>query len=78
MLEANTFRSMMLVGGVMSLAALVACFFVIPFIEVNAQEKTNYENVMSVDLEEDTDSLTAYQALLFTIQGKTRGNVQHY
>jgi hypothetical protein len=77
MLEANTFRSMMLVGGVMSLAVIIACFFTAPLVPVDAQAKTNYENIMDADLG-DADHLTGYQAILFTIQGKTRGTTEHF
>lgn len=77
MLESNTFRSMMLMGGVMSLAVILACFFVAPLVPVDAQAKANYENVMREDLG-DADHLTGYQAILFSVQGMTRGSVEHY
>ena len=77
MLEANTFRSMMLVGGVVVAALLIAMFFTAPMVPVDEQAKTNYENVMDTDLG-DADHLTGYQAILFSVQGKTRGAVEHY
>ncbi|MGX1195877.1 hypothetical protein [Metabacillus sp. SLBN-84] len=77
MLEANTFRSMMLIGGVMSLAIIIACFFTAPMVPVDEQSKENYEKVMNADLG-DVDHLTGYQAILFTIEGRTRGAVEHY
>lgn len=77
MLEANTFRSMMLVGGVITLAALIACFFVSPLVPVDEQAKSNYENIMNADLG-DRDHLTGYQAILFTVEGRTRGSTDHY
>jgi hypothetical protein len=77
MLETNTFRSMMLVGGVMSLAIIIACFFAAPLVPVDAQAKSNYEKIMGADLG-DANHLTGYQAILFTVQGKTRGTVEHY
>lgn len=77
MLEANTFRSMMLIGGVMSLAVIIACFFATPLVPVDEQAKRNYENVMHEDLG-DADHLTGYQAILFSVQGKTRGTTEHY
>lgn len=67
----------MLIGGVMSLAVIIACFFVAPLVPVDAQAKANYENVMGADLG-DADHLTGYQAVLFTVQGKTRGATEHY
>lgn len=77
MLEANTFRSMMLVCGVFVLSILIACFFVAPLVPIDDQAKTNYENVMHADLG-DAEHLTGYQALMFTVQGNNRGNVRHY
>lgn len=77
MLEANTFRSMMLIGGVMSLAIIIACFFTAPLVPVDAQSKANYENIMKEDIG-DADHLTGYQAVLFTVQGRTRGATEHY
>lgn len=77
MLEANAFRNMMLIGGVVVVAIVIACFFKAPLVPLDEQAKTNYENVMHADLG-DADSLTGYQAVLFTIQGKTRGAVEHY
>lgn len=77
MLEANTFRSMMLVAGVVTVALLIALFFTAPMVPVDEQAKTNYENVMNVELG-DADHLTGYQAIWFSIQGKTRGAVEHY
>jgi len=77
MLEANTFRSMMLVGGVMSLAIIIACFFVAPLVPVDAQAKANYEKIMGAELG-DANHLTGYQAILFTVQGKARGTTEHY
>lgn len=77
MLEANTFRSMMLVCGFITLSTLIACFFTTPLISVDERAKKNYENVMHEDLG-DATHLTGYQAVRFSLQGKTRGNVQHY
>lgn len=77
MLESNTFRSMMLVGGVMSLAIIVAAFFAAPLVPIDAKAKANYENIMQADLG-DADHLTGYQAILFSVHGKTRGSVDHY
>lgn len=78
MLENNAFRSYMLVGGIMTLAMFLIMFFKIPLIDIDESAKANYENVMNVELDADTDSLTAYQAVLYSIQGKTRGRVNHY
>lgn len=77
MLEANTFRSMMLIGGVMSLAVIIACFFAAPLVPVDAQAKANYEKIMVDDLG-DAEHLTGYQAIMFVVQGKTRGSVDQY
>lgn len=78
MLESNTFRNMMLIGGVMSLAVILACFFVTPIVEIDAQAKKNYENVMHATLDDDVDRLTGYQAIMYSIKGKTRGTTEHY
>lgn len=77
MLEANTFRSMMLVGGVMALAVIIACFFTAPIVSVDAQAKKNYENLMGADLA-GKNHLTGYQALLFMTEGKIRGTTVNY
>lgn len=77
MMEANAFRSMMLVGGVITLAILIACFFTAPLVPIDNQAKANYENVMNDDVG-DADHLTGYQAVRFSVLGKTRGSVQHY
>ncbi|MCR6108713.1 hypothetical protein HXA34_20665 [Salipaludibacillus agaradhaerens] len=76
-MEANTFRSMMLIGGVMVLAVVTACFFTVPIVEVDNQSKYHYEAVMNDDLG-DADHLTGYQAIVFSVQGKIRGTVEHY
>lgn len=81
MLEANTFRMMMLIGGVMTVATLVILFFVHPIVDLDENGKQNYENVMNVELEPNEDGeygLSAYQAIKFSIQGKIRGSVSHY
>lgn len=78
MLEANTFRSMMLVCGVVVLAILVACFFTAPLVPISSSEKTMYENVTNHTLDAGTTHLTGYEAVLFSLQGRSRGNVQHY
>lgn len=77
MLEANTFRSMMMIGGVMTVAVIIACFFTIPMVEVDERAKSHYEIIMDADLG-DADHLTGYQAVMFTVQGKIRGGTNHY
>lgn len=78
MLENNVFRLMMMVGGVMFAAALVTMLFVVPMMDVTPQQKDMYEKVMRVELEDDRDQLTVFEALSFTLKGKVRGNVRHY
>lgn len=77
MLEANTFRSMMLVGGVVTAALLITLIFTAPVVDVDEASRTNYENVMKADLD-GADHLTGYQAVMFSIKGKTRGATDHY
>lgn len=77
MLEANTFRSTMLIGSVLIVALFVTSFFTIPIISMDASMKDSYERVTHEALG-DAEHVTMYQALMFSIQGKTRGSVRHY
>lgn len=81
MAEKNTFRSMMLMGGIITLAIFITTFFAAPVIEANQSVKVSYELVMGCDFGADTkypDHLTMYEAMMYSIEGKTRGSVRHY
>lgn len=77
MLESNTFRSMMLIAGVMTLGIFIIGFFTAPLISIDERDRMHYENVMNEDLG-DAEHLTGYQALQFSIQGKNIGVREHY
>lgn len=78
MLEANTFRFMMLIGSVIVMSAMVTGVFYTPFVDIDSEGKQYYENVMNAELDDDVDTLTAYQALMFNLQAKLRGGIDHY
>lgn len=78
MLEDNTFRSFMLIGSVIVVAAVMTLFFTLPLVDITPDGKDTFENVMNVELDADTTTLTGYQTLMFSIKGKTRANTLHY
>lgn len=78
MLEANTFRFMMLIGAVVAMSVMLMGAFYTPLVDIDAEGKQNYENVMNVELADDVDALTGYQALRFNLQAKLRGGIDHY
>jgi len=77
MLEANTFRMMMLIGAIIVIGLFVAVFFTVPVVHVDVDAKDHYERVMLVELG-DRQYVTGYEALQFSIQGNARGTIRHY
>lgn len=77
MLESNTFRSMMLILGVITTALFVTGFFVAPLVELDGAAQSNYERVMNESLDGE-DHITAYQALQFTLKGRVIGAKEFY
>lgn len=79
----------MLVGGIMSLALILAGIFAVPLVPIEGSSITNYNNLMDATLETvevtdvdgtmvETAKLTAYDAMAYSIKGLLRGNVSHY
>lgn len=81
MAETNVFRSMMLVGSVITLGIFITTFFTAPIIEADAEIKHSYKLVTGFDVGAQTthpDHLTLYEGLMYSIEGKARGSVRHY
>lgn len=78
MLEHNTFRSMMMLAGVVVVGLLSGLFFKVPIVDITDQNRIQYENVMNVTLDDDVDKLTAYDTLLYSLKARERGSVDHY
>lgn len=81
MLETNTFRTMMLIGGVLLAGLLFTSFFAAPIVEVDQSIKTSYQSVMGKEVGRETiheDHLTIYELLLFNVEGRSRSSVRHY
>lgn len=81
MLENNVFRSMMLVGGMITLGLFVTFFFAAPAVRVDQPIKSTYYQVMGEKVGEDThheDHLTVYEMILYNIEGRSRAKVKHY
>lgn len=81
MMEQNTFRTMMLLGGIITLGITMTSLFVAPLIEADESTQESYQLVMGKEMGVGThheDHLTIFEALLFSIEGKSRGNVRHY
>ena len=77
MLEANTFRSYLMIGGIMVFAVLLYFLFSAPLVAMDDSHKADYENAMNVSLEDRSD-LTVYEALLFLMEAKSRAKLNHY
>lgn len=81
MMEKNVFRSMMLVGSILTLGIIIGSFFYAPAIKVDNTTNRNYTMVMGHEATENRhhdDSLTLYETLMFSIEGKSRARVRHY
>ena len=80
MLEQNSFRTFMLIGGVIITAVLVGFIFMMPIQEIDAEMRDVYERTMRVELSEDEveDGLTMYQVVRFNLEAKVRGRVGQY
>lgn len=77
MLESNTFRSFMLILGVMVFGMSLMFFFKYPVVKLDEDNLQNeaYNQVM---LDEDKTELTPFDITLFYVKGKPRGDVKHY
>lgn len=78
MLESNTFRSMMLVLGMIVIGLLLYFIFVHPTIPLDASSTDVYSRLMGVDISESETSITVYQAISFYLKAKSRSFVGHY
>ena len=77
MLESNTFRSMMLVLGMIVIGLLLYFIFVHPTIPLDASSTDVYSRLMGVNTESET-SITVYQAISFYLKAKSRSFIGHY
>ena len=77
MLEANTFRMLMLLLGVMALGSFLLFFFNYPVVtfDVGSADYESYNQLMT---SEDKSELTPYDVTLYYIKAIPRGNVNHY
>lgn len=77
MLETNTFRSIMLVLGIMVFGMSFMFFFKYPVVKFDEGniENEHYNRLM---LGEDKSELTPFDITLFYIKAKPRGDVKHY
>lgn len=77
MLESNVFRMAMMICGTTVISLVLAVFFMMPMVELDESSKTTYENVMNTTLK-DVDTITGYQAVMFTVKARPRASVRHY
>lgn len=85
MLEANTFRTMMMLSGIISVALIVLGVFTLPVVPIEGSSVTNYTlltgntpDSISGSGANATADLTVYEALSYSVKGMLRGNVSHY
>lgn len=81
MFENNAFRTFMLIGSIILMGITVGGFFAAPLVEADATTKSSYKTVMGAEVGVDTthpNHLTLYEALVFGIEGKSRGTVRFY
>ena len=77
MLESNTFRSLMLILGVIIMGMALIFFFRYPVVEFDEHniENEHYNRLM---LSEDKTELTPFDITLYYIKAKPRSDVRHY
>ena len=77
MLESNTFRSLMLILGVIIMGMALIFFFRYPVVKFdeNNIENEHYNRLM---LSEDKTELTPFDIALYYIKAKPRSDVRHY
>lgn len=88
MLESNTFRMYMMMGGVAVSGVLIALLFLAPVKDVPQPTRVMYEGVMETQFSNDRliktgpnvngVSLTTYEMITFYVRGAIRGNTRHY
>ena len=74
MLESNTFRTMMLVGGVIICGLVFVGFFKMPMVELDPSIPEEKRIVEYMGKEE----LSAFDVTMYYIKAKPRGDVRHY
>lgn len=88
MMESNTFRLYMMIGGIVVGALLIGLVFLAPVKDVPKDTRVMVERVMEKDFPSDRlytsgpyaqgVSLTTYEMMTFYIKGSIRGNTRHY
>lgn len=77
MLESNTFRSSMLILGMMLLGMSLIFFFRYPVIKFDEDNIAN-ESYNQLMLNEDKEVLTPFDITLYYVKAIPRSNVKHY
>lgn len=77
MFESNTFRSFMLVAGVIIFGVSLIFFFKFPVVKFDENDTHNetYHQMMMI---EDKTELTPFDITLFYVKAIPRGDVKHY
>lgn len=79
MLESNSFRLYMLMGGVVVGALIIGMVFAFPMVEISdSATRAAYENVTGNELSADKSHLTMYEAIMFKMEADPRSNVRAY
>lgn len=70
----------MAIGGIITVALLMALLFTVPMVDLDDDSRETYGKVMDISMEEmdAKSSLSAYEAMMFTIQAKPRSDVRQY
>lgn len=79
-MEHNTFRSVMMIGGVV-VCGLILAFFTLPVFSVPEDDVPIYEAILDKTLTPDDDGeyeITGYDKAVYTVKGLLRGRSQHY
>lgn len=74
MLESNTFRMMMMIGGVIIFGVVLVGFFKMPMVELDPSIPEEKRIVEYMGKEE----LSAFDVAMYYIKAKPRGNIRHY
>lgn len=77
MLEANTFRSMMLIGSIIIVGLLMG-FMISPVIELDADQKASYNSYMVDELGVNEHKISGFQAMNFVVKAMPRAKVKKY
>lgn len=80
MLEANSFRSVMMIGAAILIGVIFYFMAYVPVVALDVEGVEHYNGIMNEPLPPGTNTLTPYQTIIFEIS-KTPGydsDVNHY